>query len=322
MDTASIARDFVVEKGPIYHHSFSVPSIFDQQRCEFAPHSPHADLKEVLRDCAQTRKVTWNIDNCTWDDVFHELQAAEDEYNRRGVKNPVRRLMRAAGEHAADISRWFDLFPSESGGSMVSGGLKLVFSLVKHQVEIRNKILVAFSEILETVAYTRLTRELFRTDSRAMTCARALYEAVLRTITDLILMLNGSQTSKSNARHLLSKVTKPLKRSDEVDRLLEDMNSKGRQYQNCLAIAQMERDKRIDTTTRAALSEIQSTRETVTDTRGGVMAVNDKVNQIHARLGEMQDMFQPTQITLGCSAQNALLNTALDILHEVRGKYT
>ncbi|KAL4898916.1 hypothetical protein BDW74DRAFT_184275 [Aspergillus multicolor] len=323
MEHTMIAKDFVIEKAPFYHQAFRVRSSYDQQRGEFFSHQPYNDLKIALDNCAQTWKVTWDTNTCTWDDVFDELRAAEDEYNSRGKENMVRRFMRAAGDNSADISRWFDMLPSEFAGSVVSAGLKLIFSLAKHQADIRHKILSSFCEILETINNTRRTREQFKSNSNLRAYAIDLYETVLRTMEKLIQMLNGSQKSRSSLSHVKDKIFRPTLRSSEVDQALEEMHSKVRRYQSCLEGARDERVGMIDASTRSILRETQATRSTVWETRAGVEEItqtmgtmNEAVNQINFRVEQLHDQFQTSQNALGCDAQNALLGTVLDRLVE------
>ncbi|KAL3449530.1 hypothetical protein BJX65DRAFT_306080 [Aspergillus insuetus] len=119
------------------------------------------DLKEALKNCATTWSINCDVETCTWEDVFHEMQAAEDEYHRRGTgkKNLTRRSMRWAGDNATDINPWVDLLPSELGGSILTDGLKLVFSIAKQQADMRNKILTDFRTIVNIITDTRATRE-------------------------------------------------------------------------------------------------------------------------------------------------------------------
>ncbi|KAL2789050.1 hypothetical protein BJX66DRAFT_339730 [Aspergillus keveii] len=121
MEATTTVKRFMNDEAPNYHEAFGVRSTFDDQRGEFSACHPHSDLKEALQNCAQTWSINCDLETCTWEDVFDEMQAAEDEYHR------------------------------ELGGNILTAGLKLVFSIAKQQADMRNKILAAFRTIVDII---------------------------------------------------------------------------------------------------------------------------------------------------------------------------
>ncbi|KAL2830420.1 hypothetical protein BJY01DRAFT_254640 [Aspergillus pseudoustus] len=322
MEPRIVASEFVIKRGPNYHEAFGVSSRYDQQRGQFiAPH-PSSDLKEALRNCAQDGEIPWDIDTCTWDDVFDEMQAAEQEYHRRGEgnRNIPRKSLRWAGDNAADVSPWFDVLPSEFGGSILTSGLKIMFSIAKQQADLRNTILTAFRSILGIITDARLSRDQFRSNTVLRDHALELYQAVLCTMRDLILLLNNNQSGFRNASR---RVFRPAQRANEVDAALEGMNSKASAYQKCLHHVLNGTIGRIDATTLLTLNETRVTRAVMTDTKIDLRHIKDRVGSIsnaaediRTRMKQMEDQHQRAEDKrdLGLSAQNALLVTLVQDL--------
>ena len=63
----------------------------------------------------------------TWADVREEAEAAIDAWQRKSKSNPYRRGLRAVGDFASRLEFLTELLPKGDYGSIVCGGLKLVY---------------------------------------------------------------------------------------------------------------------------------------------------------------------------------------------------
>ncbi|KAJ0424717.1 hypothetical protein BJY00DRAFT_247146 [Aspergillus carlsbadensis] len=325
MDASTTVKRFMSDQAPKYHEAFGVTSTYDDQRGEFSARHPHSDLKEALQNCAETWNINCDVKTCTWGDVFDEMQAAEDEYHRRGTgkKNLPRRSMRWAGDNAADINPWFDMFPSEFGGNILTAGLKLVFSIAKQQADMRTKILAAFRTIVDIIIDTRATREQFRSSADLRKPALELYDTVLCTIQKLATRLNG----KHSTNKVFQKVFRPALTAGELDEVLGSMDRKVNAYQKCLQSILNATLSRIDSSTRSISSESRMTRAVVTDTKLDVRdikqtvgTISDENKHISAFLKQLQVEYQSVEERreLGSNAQTAFCRTLMDEINTVK----
>ncbi|KAL4748040.1 hypothetical protein BDW72DRAFT_205975 [Aspergillus terricola var. indicus] len=327
MDATTAVRRFMRDKAPKYHEAFAVASTYDNQRGEFAARHPHSDLNDAMRNCAEAWGIDWDIEACTWDDVFNAMQGAEDEYHRRGTgkKGLPRKFMRWAGDNAADINPWFDVIPSEFGSNILTSGLKLVFSIAKQQADMRNQILAAFRTIVDIIMDTRVSREQFKSSADLRKSALDLYDAVLCTIKDLIIRLNAGGSTKK----MFQKVFRPALTASELDEVMGAMHVKVHAYQKCLQKVLNATFSRLDSTTRTISSETRMTRAVVTDTKAdvgyikqSVGTLGDESRQINARLKQLQADYQNAEERreLGSQAQTAFFKTIMGEINTIKAQ--
>ncbi|OJJ62872.1 hypothetical protein ASPSYDRAFT_142978 [Aspergillus sydowii CBS 593.65] len=199
-----------------------------------------SDLEDALMSYIKTWDIEWDVKFCTWDDVFDELQAAEDEYKRKGKGaqpvHLVRGVLRQTGDNAADITPWLDIIPGEFGLSILSAGLKLVFSLAKQQAEIRETILEAFRSIPDIIAGTIAKRCQFKRYPALRKCAVNLYVKVIEAVQQLIAKLNASRSGNMGRQMLRysQKILRPTIRAEEINGILNDMQGEVQRFQVCL----------------------------------------------------------------------------------------
>ena len=63
----------------------------------------------------------------TWADVRQEAEAAIDAWQKRSKSNPFRKGLRAVGDFASRLEFLTELLPRGDYGSIVYGGLKLIY---------------------------------------------------------------------------------------------------------------------------------------------------------------------------------------------------
>lgn len=292
----------------------------------------------------KTWDIKWDVKSCTWDDVFDELQAAEDEYNRRGKGvqpvHLVRGALRKAGDNAADITPWFDIIPSEYGLSLLSAGLKLVFSvrgpfplteaeltalfntmaqIAKQQAEIREMILKAFRSIPDIIAGTEAKRCQFKRYPPLRKCAVNLYVKVIETVQQLIAKLNASHSGHMGHQLLRysQKILRPTIRAEEINGILNDMEGEVQRFQVCLDNIRDGVTIETNTNTRETLMQTKAIRETVSHTGTDVTYIRHhwddlerKMEDTHAEGEEMRRELQ--RIANGIDAQNSFLHALID----------
>lgn len=292
----------------------------------------------------KTWDIKWDVKSCTWDDVFDELQAAEDEYKRRGKGGQpahlVRGVLRQTGDNAADITPWLDIIPGEFGLSILSAGLKLVFSvrgpfprteaeraalfntmaqIAKQQAETREMILEAFRSIPDIIAGTEAKRCQFKRYSPLRDCAVNLYVKIIETIQQLIAKLNTSHTGHMG-RQILGysrKILRPTIRAEEIYGILNDMQGEVQRFQTCLDNIRDGITIETNTKMSEALMQTKAVRETVSHTgtdvtyiRRHLDDVERKVQDTHAEREEMRRELQ--RIADGIDAQNSFLHALID----------
>ncbi|KAL2856502.1 hypothetical protein BJY01DRAFT_179455 [Aspergillus pseudoustus] len=319
LDITVAARTYVTQEGPKYHKAFGEQSKYDDQRHEFVAHGPSSDLEEALRNYHSSGGINWDIQNCTWDDVFDELEAAEGEDARAalGVRpsHVARKGFRWAGDKAAAISPWIDLIPTSNGLSVLGAGLKLLFSIAKEHSNVRQKILAAFGDIPAIITNTTLTRELFKSDKALRDCAIRLYETALRSIQDLVGKLNGNRDRKSSVTkvfHQAKNVLQSPLRVEQIDAIVGSMREQVHQFETIVQRNRDQRDMRIERNAESTLQQVQATRKVGIDIKVGVSEIDEKVDGLARDNKQFQTNHEQVYAEMGrlraaLAAQNGLL---------------
>ncbi|KAL4960141.1 uncharacterized protein BDV14DRAFT_204973 [Aspergillus stella-maris] len=271
---------FMSDKAPKYHEAFAVAS---------------TDFRDAIRNCVEVWGIDWDVETCTWDHVFDEMQRAEDEYENKGLP---RKFMRWAGDNATDIDPWLDVLPSEFGGNVLTSALKLI---TKQQADMRNTIVQAFRTIVDIIMDTRIAREQFKSSAELRTSALT--------------------------KKMLHKVLRPTLAARELEEVLGAMHAKVHEYRGCLQKVLNATFSRIDSTTRAISNESHMMRALVTDTKidvgnikQSVGTISDEARQISLFLKQLQDDYQNAEERreLGSHAQTALCKTLMDEINAIK----
>lgn len=303
-----------------------------------------SDLEDALMSYIKTWDIEWDVKFCTWDDVFDELQAAEDEYKRKGKGaqpvHLVRGVLRQTGDNAADITPWLDIIPGEFGLSILSAGLKLVFSvrgpdprteaelaalfnivaqLAKQQAEIRETILEAFRSIPDIIAGTIAKRCQFKRYPALRKCAVNLYVKVIEAVQQLIAKLNASRSGNMGRQMLRysQKILRPTIRAEEINGILNDMQGEVQRFQVCLDNIRDGITIETNTNTREALIQTKAVRETVSHTGTDVTYIRRHWDDFERKMqdtnAEGEKMRRELQrIANGIDAQNSFLHALID----------
>ncbi|KAI9660708.1 MAG: hypothetical protein M1821_010060 [Bathelium mastoideum] len=108
--------------------------------------------------------------HATWEDVLNEADHAREAWENKAKKagGVFRRQLRSSGDYARLANPWIDLLPDGDYGSILCGGLKLIFGAAIADSNARNKINDCLQmlpdRIEEANQYLTLYEQFIRTD--------------------------------------------------------------------------------------------------------------------------------------------------------------
>ncbi|KAL4886279.1 hypothetical protein BJY04DRAFT_213811 [Aspergillus karnatakaensis] len=237
-----VAADFTLQRGGSYHEALGAPAVYNDERGEIEPLPAVRVLREALtvyNDMVEEH-LRFSVKSCTFDDVFQELQEAEQTYEKKaaGSKNFLRKIWRKTGDNAAEINAWCDLVPADNGLNILSAGLKIVIGMAKRDADVRSKILEAFQDIPALMINTAIQYNQFAFDANLKRSAVALYETIARSLAELILLLNGNSNPAPQWRDRVVKTRRQLFGSSpsgrSIDDILKVVSRQASHFQACL----------------------------------------------------------------------------------------
>jgi hypothetical protein len=72
---------------------------------------------------------TFDAETCSWDQVFEELNNAEEAYKVKGKINPIRRAFRHGAGFSRTLRPLVDGIPQDNGLGLLRGGLQIIFNV-------------------------------------------------------------------------------------------------------------------------------------------------------------------------------------------------
>ncbi|KAI9838307.1 MAG: hypothetical protein M1819_005575 [Sarea resinae] len=197
-----LAPAWLSENAARVHPALNIPARYDNQRAEFVMKDPlddpslrtHTDEFLEVMAIFQKRakpKMRGSFDiskKYTWDDVIREAKDAEQKYNEeaKGVMGFGKKAIRVTGEYGSAIAPWLKLLPDGDYGSVLCGGLKLIFGAATAVSEKRGEILDALGRVPSIIDKAQRYREKCPSDDKLGEMVKDLYLAILCAIEGMI----------------------------------------------------------------------------------------------------------------------------------------
>lgn len=67
--------------------------------------------------------------DCSWEDVYQELESARATYDEKGQNNVIRGVFRHGGGFTRNLTPMLDGLPQDNGIGLIRGALKVVFNV-------------------------------------------------------------------------------------------------------------------------------------------------------------------------------------------------
>jgi len=94
-----------------------------------------SELEAVLSK-ASTLFPGCKTENCTWDDVFDQIDAANAAYEAKAPKGSFRNFIRGGKADARTLDSLCSIIPEEQGLGVLRGGLSFFFQVSLLRIEI------------------------------------------------------------------------------------------------------------------------------------------------------------------------------------------
>lgn len=134
-----------------------------------------ASTHSLVRDAS-------TVERATWPDVIKAMNDSQsaDEAKADGWKGVFHWGGRKIGGAAASVEPWLGLLPGDLFGSVLCGGLKLVFNAAARKSEVREKVLQTLSNIPETLSEAQQFLEQYPYDEQLSEKMLELYITMLQ----------------------------------------------------------------------------------------------------------------------------------------------
>ncbi|PGH23027.1 hypothetical protein AJ80_02942 [Polytolypa hystricis UAMH7299] len=137
-----------------------------------------------LKDLNLIPSLDIDVKNCSWNDVFHQMDDANVQYAKKaeGFKGFAVKFWRSMGKRADDAAPWLEFIPSEVGGGILKSGL----ALAKKSYDKKEKIFSAMEDIPFVIMRAQVMRRRFPRHEDLKTACSKGYETILEATADLI----------------------------------------------------------------------------------------------------------------------------------------
>ncbi|ROW04740.1 hypothetical protein VMCG_04873 [Cytospora schulzeri] len=147
------------------------------------------------------------------------------------------------GDSSEVVNVWIDFIPDEFGLAVVKTGLAVIFKLAAKSAEKRDKIFRAFDEVKKALVFADPGKMSFQANADVAAASNALYQAIVDSIEDLILL---TTSERSTWRRMMSKLEHRNKQTD-VNSILQNLSENTADFKQAVDLA---RDQMIESTGR------------------------------------------------------------------------
>ncbi|KAL3478328.1 hypothetical protein BJX99DRAFT_269323 [Aspergillus californicus] len=300
-ENQEVATHFMLNEGRAHHNALTEipppddltsPALSDLQ----------AALEAYNASVDKNRRI--NIQHCTFNDVLVELDSQATMYadKGKGPSNIARAGLRWAGDYSATISPWLDLIPSTMGLSFLNAGLRLVLSIAKQNADNREKIFNAFHDITHIILDTKARQDQFTFIQVLRKPAVALYAVLVKSLAELIHLLQGSKYEpqfKDHMKRLGHKLLNPASQSNAIDEILTAVQRSSAVFKNCLEMVNSQVSIETYQNTESLLFDTVSIKANagvvvniVEKIAGGVNELQDTIRVTHTKIDEVREELQ------------------------------
>ncbi|KAI4685099.1 hypothetical protein J4E81_008912 [Alternaria sp. BMP 2799] len=182
---------FRTTTGGALRSTLSVPTQYNSQRAPYRSKNEKLMLEselEAVLSKASTLFPGCKSENCTWDDVFEQIDAANAAYETKAPKGSFRNFIRGGKADARTLDSLCSIIPEEQGLGVLRGGLSFIFQAWEQRIENREKILELLADVVDTLKTTAEMYKIFR-DGELKAKTYDLYGIIVDSLKLLIEML-------------------------------------------------------------------------------------------------------------------------------------
>lgn len=231
---------FITSEAQKLHDGIGGSSQFDQGLAKFVPFQPYLQLAEALKFyIPNTLNIEYQGDTPqSWDQLGEKINKTQTQY-KDSTDGFWHSLWYGMGDAKDAIDPWVSLIPEAYGLAVVKTGLAVVFKLAGNSAAKRQKIFDTFRGLRDALTRANPTERSFRSNQKVSKCADQLYQAVVESIEDMILV---TTKDKMNWRKFIPKFKHKLPPPDP-DKILQRVTESTNTFECALGIA---RDRAIE----------------------------------------------------------------------------
>jgi hypothetical protein len=189
-----VVGTYISKEGPGMHEGFGGSSQLDVEQAKFVLDlSPHQRLERALQDYINE---SMEITVTKFDDSLCDKIAAMEKSYTQSRQGLWHRLWYGMADNKDIVEAWVDLIPDDFGLSVIKAGVAIIFKLAENSKGKQEKVFKTFSTLQETLLDLRPDRARFRNDSRVRECASSLFDAVVKSIEDMVIVLSATEPSR------------------------------------------------------------------------------------------------------------------------------
>ncbi|KAI6779287.1 uncharacterized protein J7T54_001017 [Emericellopsis cladophorae] len=169
-------------------HDLGVASVIDEK--------DKASLKEAIEQYLHLEQpgqssffVDFNLDECSWEQVFDEVWHAKEVYEKKATRNPFRRCLRHGHGFQRNVKPLTEAVPGENGMGLIKGAMQIVLNAVQRRTVTCEKIFELFESIPRCVRHAECLQDIHRNNHALNIALRDLYLALVRCLPSLIRIL-------------------------------------------------------------------------------------------------------------------------------------
>ncbi|KAJ4135296.1 hypothetical protein NW768_004920 [Fusarium equiseti] len=218
--------------------------LYDKPKSRFVDSLESPDLREAIRryQTAQADEGTdsfWSssdLQRCSWDQVFTELENAKKSYWDSARGNPLRRLLRKGDGIDRNLRPFLEGIPQDDGLGLIKGAFIIIFKAVQARSNARDKILHSFTTMPVSILDAERLRQCYPGDEPLFSAVQGLHDELVKCIPrliDILLRQNDSRTKRLTKSIFgdpvadIERLLKPVEVAETtLERRRRDLNTK------------------------------------------------------------------------------------------------
>ncbi|KAN0091876.1 hypothetical protein V8E51_017723 [Hyaloscypha variabilis] len=315
-EPASLVTHYLQTRAPELaeiHDVWAVETSFNAGKSEFEAKKKHEEFMEALQEYGKLegRKLLFNPIDCSWKDVFKQLEKAEEaaSASEQGDKRFLTNSRRKMNTMSKAIEPLLDAIPKEL--SILRGGLAIIFYLAQHREKARRDILDTFEEIPGIIAMACSKSQSFPQDLSLHESIDELKVTLFDAIPSLIeVLMPGKFLTKMTCLFRGFRVQDIL---DCIQRKARGVEAFARNLQDGLVVKSYLATQEVQKTTTSTHVQVREIYEGVTAMDQAVRGLDNRCQEIDSNIIELKD-FISKQINDALTSKNGMFQMLKDVV--------
>ncbi|KAE9567590.1 hypothetical protein CGMCC3_g16283 [Colletotrichum fructicola] len=236
-----------------------------------------------------------------WKALFDDLAVAESKAagSDNGPYDIFDRMMLRVGKHADTIDPWINLIPDDFGLCVVKSGFALLLDYARKHSNKRQEIFDAFISLRNILGDASSKGTHFQADSVVSRCAADVYEAIVNSIHELLILVETQKKSEWSLK------TRNKNQPKDVQEILQEASERAKAL--------------LVTVDNCRDATIKKTGEDASQVLGEVQFIGWKAIEIREAVGNI-DKRQNMQMSTLESVQRTQ-DVMVDLANKIRANY-